>query len=259
MKKLVQFAVSVGFLSLLPIIASCSSAVTILPNVHWTYEGAEGPSRWAELSPNYAPCSAGKKQSPIDLHAPVRSDLANLVFHYQPSKLNALNNGHTVQQNYDAGSYIEIEGVRYDLLQFHVHTPSEHALDGKLTELEIHFVHKSAAGQLAVVGVFVEEGGENTAAKPLWDHLSALATSGATFANTTELNAIRLLPSDQTTFRYDGSLTTPPCTEGVKWNVMVKPIEMSKAQIAALHSVLEGNNRPLQPLNGRTLTEDSTP
>jgi carbonic anhydrase len=179
------------------------------------------------------------------------------VFHYQPSKVNIINNGHTIQVNYDPGSYIEIDGVRYDLQQFHFHAPSEHTINGKLAEAELHLVHKSADGKLAVVGILIEVGAENPAFKSTWDNLPV--AKGPVQQLSMEVNAAAMLPAVQETYRYEGSLTTPPCTEGVKWNVMVEPIEMSEAQLAAFTHIFEGNNRPVQPLEGRTLIEDNTP
>ena len=240
----------------LVVLSACAPASTPTP-VHWSYEGEEGPTHWGELSPEFATCSAGKSQSPIDISNPNPQDLANLVFHYQPSKINILNNGHTIQVNYDAGSYIELDGVRYDLLQFHFHSPSEHSINGELVEAELHLVHKNADGNLAVVGILINAGAENAAFKTTWDNLPSQA--GPVQQVGAEVDAAAMLPVQQATYRYNGSLTTPPCSEGVKWNVMTEPIEMSETQLAAFTSIFEGNNRPTQPLDGRTLIEDTTP
>jgi carbonic anhydrase len=225
---------------------------------HWTYEGEEGPEHWGELDASYAVCGTGTSQSPIDVSTPSEEDLANIAFYYQPSEVNILNNGHTVQVNYDAGSYIELDGVRYDVAQFHYHAPSEHAVDGKLFAAELHIVHKNADGGLAVVGILLDEGIQNDAIQPFIENLPAekseVADAGVT------INAADLLPVEQTTFRYSGSLTTPPCSEGVNWLVMTTPVEISAEQVEALASLFEeGNNRPVQPLNDRPLAEDSTP
>jgi len=225
---------------------------------HWTYEGKEGPEHWGKLDEAYAACGAGKSQSPIDVSNPAEKDLGNIAFHYQPSEVNILNNGHTAQVNYDAGSYIELDGVRYDVAQFHYHAPSEHALNGKLFAAELHIVHKSAEGRLAVVGILLEEGAQNDAYQPFIDNLpkqeSDVHDAGVT------IDAMDLLPAVQTSFRYNGSLTTPPCSEGVNWLLMTTPVELSSDQIHALASLFEeGNNRPVQPLNERPLLEDSTP
>jgi carbonic anhydrase len=168
-----------------------------------------------------------------------------------------LNNGHTVQVNYDTGSYIELNGDRYDLVQFHFHAPSEHSINGRLAEAELHLVHKSAAGNLAVVGILIEAGAENPAFRSTWDNLPA--EKGQVQQLSVEVDATGMLPANQETYRYTGSLTTPPCTEGVKWFVMTEAIKMSDTQLAAFTKIFEGNNRPVQPLNGRTLIEDSSP
>ena len=225
---------------------------------HWTYEGEEGPSHWGELDQAYATCGAGKSQSPIDVANPSEQDLTNISFHYEPSEVNILNNGHTVQVNYDAGSYIELDNVRYDVVQFHYHASSEHTIDGESFPAELHIVHKSADGNLAVVGILLKEGTENVAYQPFISNLPAEKTDPKDAG--VKIDAIDLLPSVQTTFRYSGSLTTPPCTEGVNWLLMTTPVELSMQQLTALDSLFEsGNNRPVQPMNERTLIEDNTP
>ncbi|MCB0100441.1 MAG: carbonic anhydrase family protein [Anaerolineales bacterium] len=225
---------------------------------HWTYEGEEGPAHWGDLDASYSACGTGENQSPIDVSAPTDEDLSNIAFYYQPSEVNILNNGHTVQVNYDSGSYIELDGVRYDVAQFHFHAPSEHSVDGKLFAAEIHIVHKSADGALAVVGILLEEGAQNASYAPFTDNLPA-EQSEASDAGV-QINAADMLPAEQTTYRYSGSLTTPPCSEGVNWLLMTTPVQVSAEQLHALESLFEGgNNRPVQPLNDRTLVEDNTP
>lgn len=248
-------------LMIVAVLAACAPANEEASHAsapHWTYEGEEGPEHWGDLDASYAVCGTGTSQSPIDVSNPAEQDLANIAFHYQPSEVNILNNGHTVQVNYDAGSYIELDGVRYDVAQFHYHAPSEHAVDGKLFAAELHIVHKNADGGLAVVGILLDEGAENAAYKPFIENLPK-EKSDAKDAGVT-INATDLLPVEQTTFRYSGSLTTPPCSEGVNWLLMTTPVEISADQIEALASLFEeGNNRPVQPLNDRPLAEDSTP
>lgn len=158
--------------------------------------------------------------------------------------------------NYDPGSYIEVEGTRNDLLQFHFHAPSENAVEGKRYPLEMHLVHRNEAGELAVVAVFLDAGAKNEALEPIWENMPAEEGRKEVDA---EVKAIELLPSVQTTYRFAGSLTTPPCTEGVRWFVMTTPIELSQEQIAAFERIYRGNSRPLQPLNGRRVTVDTTP
>lgn len=224
---------------------------------HWTYEGEEGPEHWGEISAEYEACGAGKAQSPIDLAGFGEADLANITFNYQPSKVNILNNGHTIQVNYDDGSSIDLDGTTYKLAQFHFHAPSEHSVAGTLADAELHLVHKSDDDRLAVVGVLIQKGAENPAFKDVWANLPAEKADVKTVDGM--VMAADLLPQVQTTFRYDGSLTTPPCSEGVKWNVMTTPIEMSEAQLAAFSAIVEANNRPVQPLGDRALVEDVTP
>jgi carbonic anhydrase len=249
------------FFIMLLIVSACSPgkapATASSSPVHWTYEGEEGPAYWGELDPAYELCRTGKNQSPVDIASPGEQDLANIVFHYQASEVNILNNGHTVQVNYDAGSYIELDGLRYDLVQFHYHAPGEHEIDGKLFPAELHLVHRNADGKLAVVGLLLQEGSSHAAFDPFIDNLPA--DESAVQDTGVKINAMDFLPGIQTTFRYSGSLTTPPCSEGVSWLVMTTPVDLSSAQLSKLEGLFEGNNRPVQPLNDRLLVEDATP
>lgn len=223
---------------------------------HWSYAGSTGPAHWATLSPEYALCATGRSQSPIDIAAALPRDLSNIVFSYQPSPLNIVNNGHTVQVNYAPGSFIEIDGERFELAQFHFHAPSEHTLKGAHADVEMHLVHKSVEGRLAVVGVMVREGVPN----PMFDPIAgSIPASGQKIDRPDVMvNATALLPADPRTYRYDGSLTTPPGSEGVKWSVMVEPITLSSEQIAAFTKHYNGNNRPVQRLHGRVVLEDTS-
>ena len=238
--------------------SACRAKPTEAAPPHWTYEGEEGPSHWGELDESYAVCGTGQSQSPVDVASVSEQDLNNISFHYQPSAVNILNNGHTVQVNYDPGSYIELDNTRYDVVQFHYHAPSEHTVDGESFPAELHIVHRNADGNLAVVGILLKEGTENAAYQPFISNLPAEKTDVKDAGVT--INAMDLLPSVGTTFRYSGSLTTPPCSEGVNWLLMTTPIELSAQQLTALDTLFEGgNNRPVQPINDRTLIEDNTP
>jgi carbonic anhydrase len=219
--------------------------------VHWAYEGAKGPENWGSLSPDFATCSTGTAQSPIDIPADAPLNPENIAFSYQPSALNILNNGHTAQVEYDQGSAIVLDGITYNLAQFHFHAASEHAIGGNHAPLEIHFVHKSADGNLAVVGVLLREGAENPAYAPVFQNLPAQAGPVATVAGAS-VDADALLPTQRSYWRYNGSLTTPPCSEGVKWLVMNTPVELSSAQIAAFTAIFTNNERPVQPLLSRS-------
>jgi carbonic anhydrase len=220
--------------------------------VHWSYEGESGPEHWGDLSPEYAACSQGVEQSPIDIPASAPVNPARIAFSYQPSAVNIFNNGHTVQVAYDPGSSITLDGTTYNLVQFHFHAASEHTLVGAHDPLEIHLVHRSAEGGLAVVGVLLKAGAENAAYAPVLQNLpTQVSDQPAPVAGAT-VDANLLLPAQRSYWRYDGSLTTPPCSEGVKWLVMNTPIELSEAQIAAFTSLYNHNARPVQPLNSRT-------
>jgi carbonic anhydrase len=224
---------------------------------HWAYEGPAGPTHWSELSPEFALCASGHAQSPIDLSAAVLQTSPSLEFHYKPSHLNELNNGHTIQVNYDTGSSISVGGVRYDLVQVHFHIPSEHTTGGKAHAAEAHLVHKSADGHLAVIGVLIDRGAESKPLAPVWAHLPA--SEGPPHLVAGSLDATGLLPAKHAFYRYEGSLTTPPCTEGVHWFVMETPVTMSGEQLERLHGILRANNRPVQPLHERIVTEDAEP
>jgi carbonic anhydrase len=245
-------------MSVLLLIAAASAAFAQEEEPpHWTYEGEEGPEHWGELSEDYALCSTGAEQSPIDIVEAVAEDVGEVTFDYLPSKINLFNNGHTIQEDYDAGSSITIGDTVYNLVQFHFHTPSEHAINGELMPLELHFVHRSEAGNLAVVGVMLVEGEENPTIAELWSHLPTIATERRTIDAIT-FNAADLLPENVGHyFRYNGSLTTPPCSEGVLWTVLDEPITVSTEQIEAFHAVFELNARPVQPLNERELIDDA--
>lgn len=222
----------------------------------WNYEGETGPEFWGSLSKDYALCQEGTQQSPIDIANVLVSDIDTINFNYSPSALNILNNGHTVQINYDKGSSITIGDKEYQLLQFHFHTPSEHALGGELAEGEVHFVHahKTAEGetQLAVIGIMIYEGKENVAFADVIANLPEHKSEEKTIEEV-KVNAENLLPANRQVYRYTGSLTTPPCSEGVNWNILIEPVSMSAKQLEALTKVLHNNNRPLQDLNKREI------
>lgn len=225
--------------------------------VCWGYEAENGPDVWGQLSPEYRLCSAGIHQSPIDIANPTPAKLPPITFNYQSTSLNIRNTGNTIEVAYPAGSWIEIDGTKYHLLQFHFHAPSEHTVVGNLYDMEMHLVHKSEDGTLAVIGVLIESGSLNTAFTPFWHYLPSAPGEFKQVKEVT-LNASDLLPSTKHTYRYIGSLTTPPCSEDVKWFVLTTPIEMSHSQIAAFKAILYGNNRPPQPLNDRELLVDAT-
>jgi carbonic anhydrase len=219
---------------------------------HWGYEGPTGPEKWAEMDPANAVCKLGGAQSPIDLTNPLRvAALAGLQVDYASTKVKVTNNGHTFQINADKGSSVKMEGKRFDLLQFHFHTPSEHTLDGKPFPLELHLVHQAADKNLAVIGVLLSEGTPNTVLGRFWERLPKAPGEVDTGVS---IDLKDLLPrATDDYFTYSGSLTTPPCTESVRWVVLKQPLQISKAQIASFKSVFPMNARPTMPLGARYL------
>ena len=221
----------------------------------WGYEGAGAPETWGRLNAEYAACDTGTTQSPINLAGATRTDLPDPEFNYRPTPASIENLGHTLQVNYAPGSFMTVGDARYELAQFHFHTPSEHRLEGKEFPAELHLVHRGPGGELAVVGVMIESGSENTTLAPLLTQLPA--NKGEKREASAQLTAEQLLPEERQHFLYPGSLTTPPCTEGVTWMVMDEPIQMSSEQIAALRSTINKTNRPVQPLGNRELRLDT--
>jgi carbonic anhydrase len=218
--------------------------------VHWGYDGDLGPEHWGALSPVFAACAEGREQSPVDISATAPVNPPELRFDYGGSALNIANNGHSIQVNYQAGSTLEAGGVVYELVQFHLHGLSEHTLSGAYTDMELHLVHKDAGGRLAVVAVMIVEGRHNPAYEPILANMPAEEGDAVTVEGTTA-EARELLPAEQSYYHYNGSLTTPPCTEGVSWFVLATPAELSTAQIAAFRSLYDHNYRPVQPLYER--------
>jgi carbonic anhydrase len=220
---------------------------------HWSYAGPDGPEHWGMLSSDYAVCASGRMQSPIDIADPFAATPPTLVFDYKPSPLAILNNGHTVQVNYASGSTLTVEGEVYELLQFHFHAPSEHAIRGARAPMEVHFVHKNAAGALAVVGVMMQAGGASDPLAPVFANMPAAAGPEAAIDGATVDAATMLPPDAGAYFHYKGSLTTPPCSEGVHWFVLANAIQVSADQIGTFEPISAPNARPLQELNNRLL------
>ena len=226
------------------------------PAVHWGYDGEAGPEHWGTLKAEFRDCANGKKQSPINLvtSSIVQGNLSILQCHYQSVMLNIVNNGHTIQANYEAGSFMRVNDMRYDLLQFHFHTPSEHTVNSSAYAMEMHLVHKSDDGNLAVIGVFIEKGSENRTFKPIWDNLPK--NKGDEVKLETALNVEEFLPAQRNSYRYIGSLTTPPCSEIVSWFVIAAPVQMSNEQLDAFKNIFRHNARPVEGLNGRVVTTE---
>lgn len=221
---------------------------------HWQYAGETGPDKWGALAPEYELCGTGKMQSPIDLADGFQADGAAFVLSYQPSPLNIIHNGHTIQVNFQPGSSITVSGKRHDLLQVHFHTPSEHAFGGERAAMEAHFVHKSADGALAVLGVMMQAGGANAALETVWKHIPAAAGPAQDIAGA-KVDPGAFFPADHQYYRYMGSLTTPPCSEGVNWFVLKAPMTVSQEQLAKFAAAVSANSRPVQPVNNRLVLQ----
>jgi carbonic anhydrase len=221
---------------------------------HWSYTGKTGPDEWGKLSPEFATCKTGKNQSPIDIkHAKV-SDLPPIQFNYQPAKLRIINNGHTIQINYPAGSSITVGDKKYELKQFHFHHPSENKIKGKAFSLEAHFVHADASGNLAVVAVMLKPGPANPVLATLWAHVPREAGPEQKLDDVA-INAADLLPAERNYYTFSGSLTTPPCSENVTWLLLKAPNTLTQAQSDTFGSIYEYNARPVQKLNDREVLE----
>jgi carbonic anhydrase len=227
----------------------------VAEEVHWSYQGAGSPEKWGKLNADYAACAGGKRQSPIDIKDGAKLELEALRFDYKPSALRIIDNGHTVQVNYNEGSSITVAGERYDLKQFHFHRPSEERVEGRIYDMVAHLVHQSADGRLAVVAVLFEAGTQpNGFIRALWPHLP-LEQGREVMPTDVQIDVTNLLPEARTYYAYMGSLTTPPCTEGVLWLVMKTPVQLAQDQVAVFGKLYSMNARPLQAANGRLIKE----
>jgi carbonic anhydrase len=217
---------------------------------HWGYKGDIGPEAWTKLKPEFSAC-AGKNQSPINVSGTVDAQMQPVRFNYKAGGTEVVNNGHTIQVNYEAGNTVTVDGLQFQLTQFHFHSPSENQINGKSFPMEGHLVHADKDGNLAVVSVLFNLGKANPAIGAAWGQMPRAEGKAAL---PTKVSASALLPSNRDYYRYNGSLTTPPCTEGVRWVVMKQPMTISKEQLDAFKSTLGfDNNRPVQPVNARPL------
>jgi len=244
---------------------SRSSASPAEGDPEWHYEGATGPEHWGALSPAFRLCGEGRRQSPIDIRdampegqtpaLQLRFPAASLRIAHHEHVADGINNGHTIQINYDDGDTLTVGPATYPLVQYHFHHPSEHTVDGRRYPMEMHMVHRAADGAMAVVGVLIEEGPHNAAFDPVWVHLPERRGEELHYEHIT-VDVDALLPARHNAYRYEGSLTTPPCTEGVNWFVLADPIALDRGQIRAFEQRVADNNRPIQPRNGRAVLVD---
>jgi carbonic anhydrase len=233
-----------------------ASAQAKAPETQWSYAGPDGPDHWGELDRGFAACKSGTHQSPIDIRDAKESpELAPIRFDYKLSPLKIVNNGHTLRINYEPGSSIVVNGISLPLTEFHFHHRSETEIDGQKYEMELHLVHEDpAAGRGAVVAVLIKSGAENALLRQLLSYAPSKIGEEVDKKKVV-INVAGFLPADQNYYVFDGSLTTPPCSEPVRWYVLKQTIEASPSQIAAFAKLYPDNARPAEPLNGRTIME----
>ena len=223
----------------------------------WSYDGANGPEHWGDLDPEYAACQTGKQQSPIDIRNAEKTELPAIRFEYKSGLLKIINNGYTaVRVNYTPGNgnLLIVGDKRYELTQFHFHHPSEEYIHGKPFDMVAHLMHEASDGKVAAVAVLLKAGSANSTVGQLWEHMSKTPGKEEVIAGV-EVNPAGLLPRDTSYYTYMGSLTAPPCTEGVTWFVLRTPMEISAEEIGAFAALYPHDVRPLQPLNGRVVKE----
>ena len=224
-------------------------------DAHWSYEGTGAPETWARQKPEFAQCAVGKRQSPIDIRDGIQVQLDPVQFDYKPSAFRVVDNGHTVQVNVAPGNAIEVMGRRYELVQFHFHRPSEERIGGRAFDMVAHLVHKDADGRLAVVAVLLDKGSAQPVVQQVWNNLPL--EKGDEVAARAPIDLNQLLPEQRGYFTYMGSLTTPPCSEGVLWMVMKQPVPVSDYQIAVFSRLYPMNARPIQQASGRLIKESN--
>jgi carbonic anhydrase len=220
----------------------------------WDYGSEHGPTHWGDLKGEYGSCKTGHHQSPIDIETAEKADLPPITFDYKPSSLRIVDNGHTILVSYDPGSSIRLGDTSYQLKQFHFHRPSEESIHGKTSDMVAHLVHADAEGHLAVVAVLLEHGKENALVRELWKHIPKEKEREA-LLDAVKINVADLLPKDRGYYTFEGSLTTPPCSEGVTWFVLKQPVPISAGEVAQFSKIYPHNARPAQPLYERVVRE----
>jgi carbonic anhydrase len=220
---------------------------------HWDYRGDVGPAAWGGLKPEFSLCGTGKRQSPIDIRDGISVDLEPVQFDYRASSFRVIDNGHTIQVNVGSGNFINVAGRRWELLQFHFHRPSEERIDGRQFDMVAHLVHKDSDGKLAVVAVLLDRGSIQPIVQTIWNNLPL--EKGEESAPRAVIDLNHLLPPDRRYFTYMGSLTTPPCSEGVLWMVMRQPVPVSQEQIDIFARLYPMNARPVQQAAGRLIKQ----
>ncbi len=221
----------------------------------WSYEGETGPANWGKINPAWAKCGSGNRQSPIDIRDGMKVELEQISFDYHPSTFNVTDNGHTVQVMVGSGNFLTVQNRMYELIQFHFHRPSEERINGKGYEMVVHLVHKDGEGRIAMLALLLERGKPQPAIQTVWNNLPLEKLE--TLAPSVVLDPMELLPARRDYFTFMGSMTTPPCQEGVLWLVMKEPIQASPAQMALFSRLYPLNSRPIQPSSGRIIKESN--
>lgn len=223
----------------------------------WSYEGADGPEHWGNLDPDYATCKIGRDQSPIDIRNPEKAMLPAIRFEYKSGPLNIINNGYTaVRVNYAPrnGNFLIVGDKRFELTQFHFHHPSEEYIDGKPSAMVIHLMHQASDGKVAGVAILLKEGTANSTIQQLWQYMPSTKGKEHEIPGV-EINPAALIPQDTSYYTYAGSVTAPPCTEGVTWFVLKTPMSISREEVNAFANLYPHDVRPIQPLNKRVVKE----
>lgn len=236
------------------LVVTAASAAAAQSAAPWSYDGKTGPELWGRLDPSYQACARGHMQSPVNIHhAQLNKALPPIEFHYLAGAVELENNGHFIAVHVRPGSYIVAGGVRYNLLEYDFHRPSEHTVNGKLSDMEVELIHRSAEGKLAVISVLLIENDNQPNATLAAIVPSLPAKSGASVEITDMISTAGLLPADRGYWAYIGSETTPPCTEGVLRYVFEQQMTISRSQLRAFSAIYAHNNRPSQELNGRRI------
>ncbi|MBO9689623.1 MAG: carbonic anhydrase family protein [Mitsuaria chitosanitabida] len=222
-------------------------------SIPWGYTGEGAPDRWGQLQPEFRQCAIGTRQSPIDLRDTIKVDQEKIQFDYKPSNFSVVDNGHTIQVNVAPGNSIQIMGRRYELVQFHFHRPSEERINGRQFDMSVHLVHQDAEGRLATIAVLLERGQDQPLVQTVWNYLPL--ERGDAYEAPVPIDLGNLLPKERGYFSYMGSMTTPPCSEGVLWLVFRQPVPVSSQQITVFSRLYPMNARPLQAQTGRLIKE----
>jgi carbonic anhydrase len=222
-------------------------------HAHWDYKGEAGPAAWGGLKAEFSLCGNGKRQSPIDIRDGITVDLEPVQFDYRATGFSVVDNGHTIQVNINGGNTIHVAGRRWELVQFHFHRPSEERIDGRQFDMVAHLVHKDPEGKLAVVAVLLDRGSAQPLVQTVWNNLPL--EKGEAYAPRAVIDLNHLLPPDRRYYTYMGSLTTPPCSEGVLWMVMRQPVPLSQEQIDVFARLYPMNARPVQQAAGRLIKQ----